>query len=112
MLVGAPVPVDDCRALAAREPERAVRELTARVAESLRALIVEVEDRETLRLAEGLEAVRRAEAEDAPGAVGLSDVAGGAGGLGPGRHARVPVAGAPRARAGGALPRRGRELSG
>ena len=67
VLVGAPVPVDDCRALAAREPERAVRELTARVAEALRGLIVEVEDRETLRLAEGLEAVRRAEAEDAPG---------------------------------------------
>jgi 1-acyl-sn-glycerol-3-phosphate acyltransferase len=68
VLVGAPVPVDDCRALAAREPEGAVRELTSRVAEALRALIVEVEDRETLRLALGLEAIRRAEAEDAPGA--------------------------------------------
>ena len=30
VLVGAPVPVEDCRAMAAREPERAVRELTAR----------------------------------------------------------------------------------
>jgi 1-acyl-sn-glycerol-3-phosphate acyltransferase len=70
VLVGAPVPVDDCRALAAREPERAVRELTGRIAESLRAVIVEVEDRETLRLTEGLEAVRRSEAEDATGAVG------------------------------------------
>ena len=69
VLVGTPVPIDDCRALAAREPERAVRELTARVAESLRALIVEAEDRETLRLAEGLEAVRRAEVGDLPGAV-------------------------------------------
>jgi 1-acyl-sn-glycerol-3-phosphate acyltransferase len=67
VLVGTPVPVDDCRALAAREPERAVRELTSRVAEALRALIVEVEDRETLRLTLGLEAIRRAEAEDAPG---------------------------------------------
>ena len=70
VLVGAPVPVDDYRALAAREPERAVRELTARVAEALRTLIVEIEDRETLRLTEGLEAVRRAEAEDAPGTIG------------------------------------------
>lgn len=69
VLVGTPVPFDDCRALAAREPERAVRELTARVAESLRALIVEAEDRETLRLAEGLEAIRRAEVGDLPGAV-------------------------------------------
>ena len=67
VLVGAPVPVDDCRALAAREPERAVHELTLRVAAALRALIVEVEDRETLRLAEGLEAIRRAEAGDVPG---------------------------------------------
>jgi 1-acyl-sn-glycerol-3-phosphate acyltransferase len=70
VLVGAPVPLDDCRVLAARDPERAVRELTARVAESLRAVIVEVEDRETLRLTEGLEAVRRAEVEDTPGAIG------------------------------------------
>jgi 1-acyl-sn-glycerol-3-phosphate acyltransferase len=69
VVVGAPVPVDDCRALAAREPERAVRELTARVAEALRALIVEVEDRETLHLTEGLEAIRRAEAEDSGDAV-------------------------------------------
>ena len=69
VLVGEPVPVDDCRALARTEPERAVRELTGRVAEALRALIVEAEDRETLRLTLGLEAIRRAEAEDAPGAV-------------------------------------------
>src|SRR5262245_15227037 len=70
VLVGVPVPVDDCRALVATEPERAVRELTGRVAEALRALIVEVEDRETLRLTAGLEAIRRAEAEDADGGVG------------------------------------------
>jgi 1-acyl-sn-glycerol-3-phosphate acyltransferase len=76
VLVGAPVPVDDCRALAAREPEGAVRELTSRVAEALRALIVEVEDRETLRLALGLEAIRRAEAEDAPGPTDAVDAGG------------------------------------
>jgi glycerol-3-phosphate O-acyltransferase / dihydroxyacetone phosphate acyltransferase len=64
VVIGAPVPVDDCRALAAREPERAVREVTARVAEALRTLIVEVQDRETLHLTEGLEVIRRAEADD------------------------------------------------
>jgi glycerol-3-phosphate O-acyltransferase / dihydroxyacetone phosphate acyltransferase len=68
VVVGAPVPIDDCRVLAVREPERAVRELTARVAEALRVLIVEVGDRETLRLTEGLEAIRRAEVEDTAGA--------------------------------------------
>jgi 1-acyl-sn-glycerol-3-phosphate acyltransferase len=86
VLVGPPVPVDDCRALAAQEPERAVRELTLRVAEALRALIVEVEDRETLRLAEGLEAIRRAEADDAPGAtdaVGTAGAPGATGAAGP-----------------------------
>ena len=66
VLVGEPVRVDDCRVLIATEPERAVRELTRRVAEALRALIVEVEDRETLRLTEGLEAIRRAETAAAP----------------------------------------------
>ena len=70
VLVGAPVPVDDCRTLTSTEPERAVRELTARVAEALRTLIVEVEDRETLRLTAGLEAIRRAEAGDADGDAG------------------------------------------
>jgi glycerol-3-phosphate O-acyltransferase / dihydroxyacetone phosphate acyltransferase len=65
VLVGAPVPIDDCRDLAVREPEQAVRDLTARLAESLRVLIVEGEDRETLRLTEGLEAIRRAAASPA-----------------------------------------------
>jgi 1-acyl-sn-glycerol-3-phosphate acyltransferase len=67
VLVGEPVPFEDCRALAATEPERAVRDLTGRVAAALRALVVEAEDRETLRLALGLEAIRRADAEAAPG---------------------------------------------
>jgi hypothetical protein len=76
VLVGQPVPLDDCRALATREPERAVRELTSRVAEALSALIVEVEDRETLRLTLGLEAIRRAEAEDASGGADAASAAG------------------------------------
>jgi 1-acyl-sn-glycerol-3-phosphate acyltransferase len=71
VLVGEPVRVDDCRALAPTEPERAVRELTARVAEALRTLIVEAEDRETLRLTEGLEAIRRADTEGDSAAGGV-----------------------------------------
>ena len=110
VLVGAPVPVEDCRALAAREPERAVRELTARVAEALRDVIVEVEDRETLRLAEGLEAIRRAEAEDAPGAAGRSTSRAERVAWVQVGHARLSLARASRARSGGALPGRGREL--
>ena len=97
VLVGTPVPVDEYLALAAHEPERAVRELTARVAEALRALIVEVQDRETLHLTEGLEAIRRAEAEDAAGAVRDRRVDGRAGGLDPGRPS-APTAGSSPAR--------------
>jgi 1-acyl-sn-glycerol-3-phosphate acyltransferase len=66
VLVGSPVRFEDCRSVASTDPERAVRELTRRVAEALRLLIVEAEDRETLRLTQGLEAIRRAETEDAP----------------------------------------------
>lgn len=64
VLIGRPVRTDDLHAAAAREPEQAVRDLIRRVSETLRLLIVEAGDRETLRLTEGLEAIRRAEAED------------------------------------------------
>ena len=63
VLVGRPVRTEDLHAVAARDPERAVRELIGRVSEALRMLIVEAGDRETLRLTEGLEAIRRAETE-------------------------------------------------
>jgi 1-acyl-sn-glycerol-3-phosphate acyltransferase len=63
VLVGPPVPSEDLHAVAVKEPERAVRELIRRVSEAMRMLIVEAGDRETLRLTEGLEAIRRAEAE-------------------------------------------------
>jgi 1-acyl-sn-glycerol-3-phosphate acyltransferase len=68
VLVGRPVRTEDLLAVAAREPERAVRELIGRVSEALRTLIVEAGDRETLRLTEGLEAIRRAETEGNAGA--------------------------------------------
>jgi 1-acyl-sn-glycerol-3-phosphate acyltransferase len=61
VVVGEPVPTEDCVALAAREPQEAVRRLTERLAEALRRLIVEVEDRHTLRLVEHAEAVWREE---------------------------------------------------
>jgi hypothetical protein len=63
VLVGQPVRTEDLHAVAASEPERAVRELIRRVSEALRMLIVEAGDRETLRLTEALEAIRRAETE-------------------------------------------------
>jgi glycerol-3-phosphate O-acyltransferase/dihydroxyacetone phosphate acyltransferase len=64
VLVGSPLPLADCYALAATEPESAVRELTRRLSEALRTLIVDAENRETLRLTEGLEAIRRTQADD------------------------------------------------
>ncbi len=91
VLVGELVRVDDCRALAATDSERAVRELTDRVADALRALIVEAEDRETLRLALGLEAIRRAEAEEAPGSADTTGAVGGAVGGAAGGAAGAPV---------------------
>lgn len=52
VLVGDAVPTGDLVALHARDPERAVRELTARLAAALGALITAAGDRETLRLIE------------------------------------------------------------
>ena len=64
VLVGEPVPTDDCLDLYRTAPEEAVRRLTARLAEALRRLIVEAEDRQTLRLLEAVEAMRREESTD------------------------------------------------
>jgi hypothetical protein len=62
VVVGAPVPLDDCILLHARAPAEAVRRLTERVAEALGGLIVEAGDRHTLRLVQVLESVWRMEA--------------------------------------------------
>ena len=62
VLIGDPVPTADCLLLHAREPEAAARQLTERLAQALRAQIVEAEDRDTLRLLAILEAMGRAEA--------------------------------------------------
>jgi len=61
VVVGPRVETADCVALHARAPEEAVRLLTGRLAEALRHVIVEVGDRETLRLVDEAEAIWRAE---------------------------------------------------
>jgi 1-acyl-sn-glycerol-3-phosphate acyltransferase len=62
VLVGSPVQADDARALAAAgSSDAAARLLTERLAEALRAQIIEADDRETLRLLELVEEVWREE---------------------------------------------------
>jgi hypothetical protein len=59
--VGRPIETADQLALARSQPEVAARRLTARLGESLRGLIAEVDDRETLRLVEHAERLWRQE---------------------------------------------------
>ncbi len=62
VVIGEPVPLDDCAAQFAADPVAAARRLTERIETALARLIVEAGDRETLRLFEVVEAVWRAEA--------------------------------------------------
>jgi hypothetical protein len=64
VLVGRPVETADCLRLHETEPDEAVRRLTERLAEDLRRLIVEVGDRQTLRLVEEAEAIWLAESPE------------------------------------------------
>jgi len=59
VLIGSPVPTDDCVAERARDPRAAARRLTDRLAAALRRQTVEAEDRETLRLIQLTERVWR-----------------------------------------------------
>jgi 1-acyl-sn-glycerol-3-phosphate acyltransferase len=59
--VGEPVETAEYVGLARSQPEEAARRLTARLGEALRALIAEVDDRETLRLVEHAERLWRQE---------------------------------------------------
>jgi 1-acyl-sn-glycerol-3-phosphate acyltransferase len=68
VLIGEPVPTADLVALARAAPEVAARLLTERLAGALRGLVVEADDRETLRLARVVEAVWREENPAAEGA--------------------------------------------
>src|SRR5262245_40582530 len=63
--VGVPVPTDDVIAGYAREPESSVRRLTERLADAIRAQIVEAEDQHTLELAAALGRAWREERGDA-----------------------------------------------
>ncbi|HET7874052.1 MAG TPA: 1-acyl-sn-glycerol-3-phosphate acyltransferase [Methylomirabilota bacterium] len=65
VLFGEPVETRDLVALAATRPEESVRQLTARLAQALAALMVEVESRHTLRLVEAAEAIWREELPEA-----------------------------------------------
>src|SRR5262245_53722304 len=71
--VGKPLPIDDCVAESASALEAAVRRLTERLAEALRAEIIEAEDQRTLELLGALEGVvRRAAGQEAPADVAES----------------------------------------
>jgi glycerol-3-phosphate O-acyltransferase / dihydroxyacetone phosphate acyltransferase len=61
VVVGDPVPTDDCVALHPSDPEEAVRRLTARLTDALARLIVEAGDRQTMRLVQVAEAIWRVE---------------------------------------------------
>jgi 1-acyl-sn-glycerol-3-phosphate acyltransferase len=63
VLAGDPVPLGDLVELSRTGPEAAVRELTGRLEDALRRLIVEARDRRLYRLAEVAEAIERAESE-------------------------------------------------
>jgi glycerol-3-phosphate O-acyltransferase / dihydroxyacetone phosphate acyltransferase len=64
VLVGHPVETADCLRLFETAPEEAVRRMTGRLAAALRELIVEVGDRQTLRLVEEAEAIWLAESPE------------------------------------------------
>ncbi len=61
VLLGTAVPTEDCVALYRSAPDQAVRQLTDRLADALRGLIVEAQDRKILRLLTVVQAVWREE---------------------------------------------------
>ncbi len=67
VLVGEPVPINDCVALLGTAPDAAVRRLTERLEGALRRLMVEARDQRLLRLAGIADAVWRAEAGEGDG---------------------------------------------
>jgi 1-acyl-sn-glycerol-3-phosphate acyltransferase len=66
VLIGPPVSIANAVALARAEPERAARALTDDLAAALRGLIVETEDRETLRTLRFAEELWRQEGGEVP----------------------------------------------
>ena len=61
MVMGKPVPTEDCVALYSTDPIAAVRQLTDRLTEALRQEIVEADDRQTLGLVRVVETMWREE---------------------------------------------------
>jgi len=68
VMVGTPVPTSDLASAQRERPEEAVRLLTARLADGIRARIVEAEDQYTLELLAVLERAWRQESNAAPAA--------------------------------------------
>ena len=66
VLIGPPVPTAEAARLARSEPERAARALTDDLAAALRGLIVEADDRETLRHLRFAEELWRREGGEVP----------------------------------------------
>ena len=66
VLIGSPLATADAVALARTEPEQAARRLTGDLADALRGLIVEADDRETLRHLRFAEELWRAEGGEVP----------------------------------------------
>jgi glycerol-3-phosphate O-acyltransferase / dihydroxyacetone phosphate acyltransferase len=66
VLVGEPVAIRDLVGLYASDPEDAVRVLTDRIADALRALLVEAEDRRTLQLVSAISRLWHVRPEDDP----------------------------------------------
>jgi len=66
VLIGPPIPTADAVALARTEPERAARGLTAELAAALRGLIIEADDRQTLRHLRFAEELWRSEGGEVP----------------------------------------------
>ncbi|MCG3192986.1 MAG: lysophospholipid acyltransferase family protein [Thermoanaerobaculia bacterium] len=64
--IGPPVVASDCLNLSRTEPEHAARLLTAKLTTALKGLIVEAEDRQTLRLLVLVEELWRAEGGNVP----------------------------------------------
>ncbi len=64
VLVGRPVPTDDCIVLHQTDPGKAVRQLTDRLVGALRQLIVEAEDRQTLALVHVVEGIWQVESSE------------------------------------------------
>jgi glycerol-3-phosphate O-acyltransferase/dihydroxyacetone phosphate acyltransferase len=75
VLVGPPVPTADLLALHRSDPDRAVHELTGRLAKALGDQIIEADDRQTLRLMRVVETLWRGDGASPASVAGVQQVA-------------------------------------